>query len=543
METSETLNKHSRPAFPVAGLQNVFSFQVLLGATLALGVLLTTTSAGSGRLFAEGDVWWHVATGESILSTGHVPRVDPYSFTAHGNPWLAYEWLGEMVMALAVRLDSLQGLQILLVLLSVVLVLLTYCYALLRTRNPLGSAAAVAILLQVEQPMFTLRPQMLGYIFLMLTLISLDLFKQERLKSLWFLPVLFAVWVNTHGSFVLGLFFLACYWAGGLVGLQWGNLRADRWPQAKRRHLLLVSLLSGLAVLLTPYGARLAAYPFQLMHSQPLNVFFVVEWRQLDLSTWWGQAFLLLVLAWIAAQVISPIVYPLEIIAPLLAVTYECFIHNRFLLLFVPLFAPVLATYLARLLPAYNAAKESYAMNAVFIVAILAGGIALMPSNRKLQETLRRAYPVGAVDYLRAHPMDSGMFNNDHWGGFLIWSLGPQHQVFIDGRLDIYEYAGVLADYISIARADQSAFVLLQKYAVRACLLPREGPLVAKLAGSSEWEKAYEDDHSVIFLRRAMNASRQELQRRNWQSAKTRLDVAAFLPEPSRFYTNEEQRK
>src|SRR5437660_394770 len=100
------------------------------------------------------------------------------------------------------------------------------------------------------------------------------------------------------------------------------------WPYAKSRHLLLVSVLSGLAVLLTPYGPRLAAYPFQLMHSQPLNVFFVVEWRQLDLSTWWGQAFLLLVLAWIAAQVISPIVYPLEIIAPLLGVTYECLDRN-----------------------------------------------------------------------------------------------------------------------------------------------------------------------------------------------------------------------
>ena len=502
MGTSESINKHSRPPVLVAAFHSVFSFPILLGATLALGVLLTTTSAGSARLFAEGDVWWHVATGQRILSTGHVPHVDPYSFTAHGNPWMAYEWLGEVAMALAVRPDSLQGLQILLVLFSVVLVLLTYCYALVRTRNPLASAAAVALLLQVEQPMFTLRPQMLGYIFLMLTLISLDLFKQERLKSLWFLPMLFAVWVNTHGSFVLGLFFLACYLAGGAVGFRWGHLRADKWPQAKRRHLLLVSLLSGLAILLTPYGARLAAYPLQLMHMQPLNVFFVVEWRQLDLSTWWGQGFLLVVLAWIAVQVISPIVYPLEIIAPLLAVTYECFFHNRFLLLFVPIFAPVLATYLARLLPAYNAAKESYAMNAVFIVAIFVGGFALMPSNVKLQETLRRGYPVGAVHYLRAHPVDSGMFNNDHWGGFLIWSLGPQHQVFIDGRLDIYEYAGVLADYISIARADQSTFVLFQKYGIRACLLPREGPLVTKLATSSDWEKAYEDDRSVIFLRK-----------------------------------------
>jgi hypothetical protein len=163
------------------------------------------------------------------------------------------------------------------------------------------------------------------------------------------------------------------------------------------------------------------------------------------------------------------------------------------------MFAPVMATYLARLLPEYEAEKERYAMNAIFIAVILLACVALLPSNAKLQETLRRTYPVGAVEYLRAHPVPSGMFNDDHWGGFLIWSLWPEHKVFIDGRLDIYEYGGVLADYLPIARADQSTFVLLHKYDIKSCLLPREGPLVSKLAASPDWEEAYEDGNSVIF--------------------------------------------
>jgi hypothetical protein len=502
LETSETLNKRPRAPALVAAFRRIFCFHVLLGTTLVLGVLLVTTAAGPGRLFVEGDVWWHAAAGRLVLSTGHVPTVDPYSFTVHGNPWIAYEWLGEVVMALAARLDSLRGLQILLVLLSAILVVLTYCYAWVRTGNPLASAAAVALLLQVEQPMFTLRPQMLGYIFLVLILISLDLFRQGRVKSLWFLPLIFPLWVNTHSSFVLGLFFMASYLAGGLVSFQWGNLIADRWQAGKRRHLLLVSLLSGLALFVTPYGTRLATYPFELMLNQPLNVSLVVEWRQLDLSTWWGQAFLLILLAWIATQVMSPIVYRLEIIVPLLLLTYESFVHFRFLLIFVPMFAPVMATYLARWLPGYDATKESYAMNAAFIVAILLGGVVLLPSNAKLQETLRRTFPVGAVEYLRAHPIPNGMFNDDHWGGFLIWKLWPEHKVFIDGRLDIYEYGGVLADYVSITRADQTAPVLLKKYDIRACLLPREAPLVTKLALSPSWEKTYEDGNSVIFRRK-----------------------------------------
>jgi hypothetical protein len=499
LQTSESLDKHSRAPALGAAFRRVFSFHVLLGTTLVLGVFLVTTASGSGRLFVEGDVWWHAAAGRLILSTGHVPTVDPYSFTVHGNPWMAYEWLGEVVMALAARMHSLQGLQILLTLLSSILVVLTYCYAWVRTGNPLASAAAVAMLLQVEQPMFTMRPQMLGYIFLVLTLISLDLYKQGRLKSLWFLPLIFVLWVNTHSSFVLGLFFMGCYWAAGLVRLQWGNLIAERWEEGKRRHLLLISLLSGVALFLTPYGTRLATYPFELMLNQPLNVRFVVEWGRLDFSTWWGQAFLIIMLAWMAAQVISPIVYRLEIIVPLLLLTYESFVHFRFLLIFVPMFAPVMASYLARLLPEYDPRKERYAMNAVLIAVILLGCVVLVPSNAKLQETLRRTYPVGAVEYLRAHPVPSGMLNDDHWGGFLIWSLWPDHKVFIDGRLDIYEYGGVLSDYLSIARADQNTFLLLKKYGIESCLLPRQGPLVAKLETSPNWEKAYADGNSVIF--------------------------------------------
>jgi hypothetical protein len=427
LETTEILRKNSPPSVAVSVFRRIFSFQVLLGATLSICVLLTTSSTSSGRLFGEGDTWWHVTTGESILSTGHLPRTDSYSFTAQGTPWMAYEWLGEVVMALVARWNSLRGLQILLVVLSIVLVLLTYGYAWIRSGNPLASAAAVAILLQVEQPMFTLRPQMIGYILLLLTLISLDLFKQGRLKTLWFFPVLFLMWVNTHGSFVLGLFFVACYLVGGLFQFELGNIRADRWSGAQGRHLMLVTILSTAAIFVTPYGVRLVTYPFQLMHNQPINVFFVVEWRQLDLSTWWGQVFLLVVLGWIAAQVISPIVYPVEVIAPLLAVTYECFVHNRFLLLFVPIFAPVLATYLSKFLPSYDASKESYSMNAVVTFGLVLAGIAFIPSNAKLQETLRKAYPVGAVDYRRQHPVDTGMFNDAHWGGFLIWTLGPQH--------------------------------------------------------------------------------------------------------------------
>src|SRR5258706_12405374 len=42
---------------------------------------------------SESDTFWHLKTGEWILSHGSIPRTDPFSATVHGKPWLDWEWL------------------------------------------------------------------------------------------------------------------------------------------------------------------------------------------------------------------------------------------------------------------------------------------------------------------------------------------------------------------------------------------------------------------------------------------------------------------
>src|SRR5215470_8818398 len=63
-----------------------------------------------GRVFYEGrgfnidpDMWWHMKVGEDILRTHLWPTVDAYSWTATGTPWIAYEWLGEIPLAVAYK--------------------------------------------------------------------------------------------------------------------------------------------------------------------------------------------------------------------------------------------------------------------------------------------------------------------------------------------------------------------------------------------------------------------------------------------------------
>ena len=94
------------------------------------------------------------------------------------------------------------------------------------------------------------------------------------------------------------------------------------------------------------------------------------------------------------------------------------------------------------------------------------------------------------------------MFNTYRYGGYLIYSLDGQNKVFIDGRGDIYERTGVFADYRSIAWLAPNALPLLRAYNVQSCLIERGEALATLLAASSQWQKVYADELSVLFVRR-----------------------------------------
>ena len=159
-----------------------------------------------GRVFVQArafvidpDVWWHIRVGQNILSTHHWPTHDPFSFTVAGTPWLAYEWLGDVVIGSAERFAGVRGLDALLIILASAVMLALYYYATLRSGNSKAGFVSAGLLCSLAFASFNLRPQMFGYLFLVLTLILLEHFRRGKSWALWFLPPLFLIWINTHG--------------------------------------------------------------------------------------------------------------------------------------------------------------------------------------------------------------------------------------------------------------------------------------------------------------------------------------------------------
>jgi hypothetical protein len=92
------------------------------------------------------------------------------------------------------------------------------------------------------------------------------------------------------------------------------------------------------------------------------------------------------------------------------------------------------------------------------------------------------------------------MLNDYGFGGYLIWAL-PTHPVFVDGRSDVFESTGVLADYAQWATLQSNPNSLLDRYNIRVCLLARTSPMANVLPLLSNWQSVYSDNLSTIFIR------------------------------------------
>jgi hypothetical protein len=509
MQIAGTLEVSTRRTLsPLA--RKIFSFPAFLGMLLLVGTVVgrclnikaSLPHAGTfSNIPFVGDTWWHIVTGSRILSTGHWPLTDPYSFTVHGNPWIAYEWVGDITMAFASRLAGLEGLMCLVLLMSGAYILLVYYYAYLNCRNSIAAFLGCVALLPLASSFFTLRPQMLGYIFLVVTLIILERSRQGHQRALWLLPALFLIWVNTHGTFVFGFFVMGVYWVAALWSFQFKYFRADKWTPKQRQRLELTFLLCLLASIITPYGSRLAGYPLGIALLPVTTLNTNSEFLPIRLNTLDGKLFVLLLLIFFIYIFVVRPTFRLEEVVIFSFAAFEAAVHVRVLLLFVPVFAPLLAKALGTWLPTDDHKRERPLLNAILMGIAAAFVLMFFPPKKELDRAIGNNFPACAVAYMSRHQVPLPMFNEATWGGYLTWSLTVKHRVFIDGREEIYDYAGVLHDYFSIVDGGRRAFFFLRKYNVRSCLLSPDTKLISLLSASREWHEVYRDRMSVIFVK------------------------------------------
>jgi hypothetical protein len=409
--------------------------------------------------FEDPDFYWHIKTGEYLLSSWPLPGNDVFTYTHSGNPWVLSEWISQIVLYLVFSSTGYFGTAVLVAAMCAFCGWVTY----LSCRKQIGNPVHAVILAAASSLIFvtaTPRPHLFSFLFFATTLFVLLEFKYfRRDRLLVVLPAILLLWANTHGGFFIGLVLIFVF--AGSEWLKYGFKSEGALDAARLRKLSLWSAASLAATLVNPHFVRLWWYPIEAIvlsgDTQMIN-----EWQSPSFHAPLTQGFLVLVLFFFAVQAwarrrpdLTEVVVPLFFIA-------SAFISVRNMPLASLALAPFLAMNLGRISRPAKAAnnggtdvpapasvgsaskiplasgREQFINWALLIVAGLALALSY-PAQRKKQVAAVETYmPVGAADFIVANHIRGKMFNTYHYGGYLIFRLFPAQKVFIYGRTDIY---------------------------------------------------------------------------------------------------------
>jgi hypothetical protein len=473
--------------------RKAFSFPVALGFVVALWVFLA-----AGYTVWDPDIWWHLRNAQYLFAHHQFPAADMYSFTVAGHPWMNHEWLAEIPYYLAWRADGAQGLYALFLSLLVLIQLGIFHWASRESGNMKGAFLVSCLSVFLTIVSFGPRTILFGYIFIILLLLILSRYRSTGRAPLWVLPPMFCLWINTHGSWLLGLILFANYIVTGLVGGSWGRIDAVRWTPQQLRRLLVTAGASVAALFVNPFTYRLVAYPFDLAFRQKLNIQHVDEWASVDFNDARGKVVLVLLAVILLGALLSPMRWKLEELGLALFGLLMGLTHIRFLFLAAILLAPLLAK-MVDFIPPYRPEIDKPLLNAVICVGIALVFLFRFPSRTELDAAIAKRFPVNALEFVKAHDLSGNFFNRYMWGGYMIL-FSPQVKTFVDGRTDIFEYAGVLKDYIDAEQMRDSLRVL-DKYRIRYVLTSPGFPLAYLLKNHPGWKLIFTDQVAMIFER------------------------------------------
>jgi hypothetical protein len=482
-------------------LRRIFSFPVMLASLLAVLAVATVRER-----FNDPDMWWHLKTGEVIWTTHTIPTTDLFAYTTNHHAWIPHEWLSEVLIYGAYRWGGYTGLMLWLCFFTVALLIAGYILCSLYSGNSKTALLGAVTIWLFGTVGFAVRPQMIGYLLLVVELLLLHLGQTRDRRWFFGLPPLFAIWINCHGSFLLGILLLAIFLFCSFFNFRLGLLVSPRWNFPQIQMLSLSFLLCIGALFINPVGVKQILYPVDTLFHQPVNLSHVEEWKPLEWNDPRGVA-LLIILGCIFLLLIvrlSEILW-CELLSLTLG-TWLAISHERMAFVFGILAAPVLSRLLSTSWEGYNARKDHPWPNGAMIAASVLIGFLAFPNLRDLEKQIDDKNPVKAVEFIKAHHLSGHILNEYLYGGYLIWAL-PNKPVFIDGRGDIFEWSGVLDEFSKWVTLQSNPNELLDKYRVDFCLLSLDSPMARVLPLLPGWKEIYSDHVSVIFARSAPSSS------------------------------------
>ena len=478
------------------------------------------------------DLWWQMTLGKYYL-THHTLIIDHsiFSWTPADPTWVYNTCLGSIVIYLAYSLMGGFGLWIFQCLIFLGVFLSFYIFLrLIRRRLDVTSItiiAAIGIASSLSCSYY--KPELFSVLLFCWMIFIFFYVKLTRQTFLFFLyPLIFALWTNLHGAFILGFGVFACFFTGELLNRFF--LPEESFTIKELTNLGAAIALSLAATLLNPYGINYLLSIYNAITSEAYNITstniqaYVSLWpylKDMDISFFrLGQT------AWIMTimMCLMGCLFLYELIKKR-SCDFTLLILN-----IVLYWASMRATrasylfpfgfffsffYLLHRLKLKNVFGRATILSLLifffFFINISYFTFRYNTDNKWFGAGLDSFVPAREVSFLKKYRLEGPIFNDYVIGGYLLWDLYPDYKIFIDPRLMPFSKQ-VAADYWAFTGNPVTSETLQRfnkKYPFKIAIIHyRELPLIFDfLRAGGEWRLLYFEQNAAILIHKSLLSS------------------------------------
>lgn len=453
----------------------------------------------------DPDIWARLAVGKLVVESGGVTTHDPFAYTPKRPEWIDHEWGAGVIFYLVASLGGQKALLILKALLIFGTVLFVYLRARRSTGRPPSLIFPLLIVGAVHLGFaLSVRSQVFTYFLFSAWLYILERARDGDWNVVWWIPISAVFWANVHGGFLAGI---------GLIVLFAGGAFIERGPFMR---FVVVAAIASLGSLVNPYGLKYWGY---LLDATTMDRSSIPEWGPLDLfGTQPAYLGFKVLLTLTVASVMTAALKGrfsdpgrMTTLAALAILGVRVSRHSTF---FVIASAPFVWSWLVSLWTGFVAAgTRSGGWLARFTPTIarryghlgrglLLAGTVLTLSTSPMRVVFPNFVPVRAFDFLAQNNLCRDLLVHFNFGSYAIWRLYPNCRVAVDGR---YETVYLESTYRAVSNFFQGQpgwSEFLDAYPHDTILLSPRRPAVEKnMASRRDWQVAYEDEKSRVYVR------------------------------------------
>lgn len=492
-------------------LRKIFTYRFLFSYKIQLLLLLFFVLSFLYRsdLSFDQDLGMHLKLGEIIWQTHSVAKINQVSYTNTNFPFINHHWLFEVVAylgSISIGIEAMLYLKTAIIL-STVLILLILSG---KSKSALFFSVSY-IILHLLRARTDLRPEILSFLFTVISLYLLELFDKKNSKLIYLLPIIQLIWTNTHIYFPVGIF-LELIFLGDLL---YRKYLYKQQVNTKLKTLSFITIISIISTFINPNFITGALYPFTVFNNYGVTITENQTIFTLQNIHFVDPDFLFFYLA--AFLVLGSI--------------YTSFWRTKFSFknIFLPLLGFSLAIQSIRgfpylvlislpyILVNFNYKTETvWSKTANILFAVLLIGESIWYLNGDYYGLTYEPYTPSltmiqdekpATDFLLAHHLPQPIFNNFDTGSYLVYRTYPEYKVFIDERPEAFPASFFSDTYDPMQENYKNFKIAANKYGFKTIFFtisdqnPRATNFLNDITKDPEWKTVFLDQYMIILIK------------------------------------------